>query len=199
MIKTWWRRPLTAQAGRVAGAAAVVILAAGTAQAAGGGGSGNPWLDLAWKAVNLAALVALIWFFGRKPIAAMFRSAAQQAREALAGERAEAQTAAQALAEQRQRIAGLEAELQRLAGEARAEARQEHDRLVADARAQAERIKTTVQMQVEQEFNKARKELQAELAGETVRLAEEMIRQRMDDEGRRRILTRAIDQLGARS
>lgn len=200
MIQSWWRRPPPALAGRVAAlATAAQLVVAGTAGAAEGGGSGNPWLDLAWKAVNLAALVAVIWYFGRKPIGHMFRSAAQLAHDALEERRAQAHGAEAQLADQRRRIEGLESELERMVGEARSEARSEHERLVTEARAQAERIKASVQIQVELEFNKARKELQAELANDTVRLAEDLIRQRMDDDGRQRVVARAIDQLGARS
>jgi len=200
MMQSWWRRPPPALAGRVAALAAAAQLGvAGTALAEEGGGSGNPWLDLAWKALNLAVLLGVIWYYGRKPIGAMFRGAAQRAREALAERRAQAHGADAQLADQRQRIEGLEAELERMAAEARAEAQSERERLVNEARAQAERIRTTVGMQVEQELAKARKELQAELANDTVRLAEEMIRGRMDDDSRRRVVARAIDQLGAGS
>lgn len=200
MMQSWWRRLPPAVFGRaVALATAAQLGVAGTALAEEGGGGGNPWMALAWKAVNLAVLLGLIWYFGRKPIGAMFRGAAKQAREALEERRAQASGAQAQLADQRRRIEGLEAELERMAAEARAEAQSEHERLVNEARAQAERIKTTVGMQVEQELAKARKELQAELANDTVRLAEEMIRQRMDDDSRKRVVSRAIDQLGAGS
>ena len=197
MIVTERRRAAVARAGRLLGAAGMVHLAAGAAWAAEGGGQGDPWLDLLWKAINFAVLVGVIWYFGRKPLANLLRGAAQAAQAALSQPRERARQAEAELAEQRRRIGNLQAELQRLQGEAREEARAEHERLLAEGRVQAGRIKATVRLQVEQEFAKARKELQAELARQTMRLAEEMIAGRLDDATRQRIVARAIDELGA--
>lgn len=184
------------RAGWLAGA--LVLLTAVPAWAAEGGGAhGDPWMELLWKAVNFLVLAGVLWYFGRKPLANMLRGAAQEARAELEARREAAHRAETDLTRQRDRITNLQAELERMAGAARGEAQAEHARLLAEARAQAERIRTTVHMQMEQEFSKARKALQAELAQQTVRLAEELIRQRMDDAGRQRIVTQAIDQLGA--
>ena len=194
-------RAAAARAGRVLGAAAAAQLAASAAWAAEaeGAGHGDPWLALLWKAVNFAVLVGLIWYFGRKPIAGMARRAARASQAALSERREHTRQAEAELAEQRHRIESLQAELERLQGEARDEARVEHDRLLAEARAQGERIKVTARQQVEQEFAKASKELQAELASQTIRLAEQMIAKGLDDAARQRIVTRAIDELGATS
>ncbi len=53
-----------------------VALFAGSVLAAEGG-SGNPWMDLLWKAVNAGALVTLLVVFARKPIGNLFRNAAR--------------------------------------------------------------------------------------------------------------------------
>ena len=198
MIRMRWSRLAAAIAGRVAGLAVMGQLVAGAALAAAGGeGGGHPWRDLGWKTVNFLILAWLLWRFARKPLAAMLRSAAGEAQKALVTRQESAQKAEAELAAQRERIANLEAELQRLLGEASEEARREHARFVAEARTQAQRLKTATGLQVEQEFSKARKELQIELARETVRLAEAMIRQRMDDAGRQRFVALAIAQLEA--
>jgi F-type H+-transporting ATPase subunit b len=181
-------------------AAGLVILlapwAAGVAWAAEGG-SDDPWRDLLWRAVNLGTLLVLLYLFARKPIAGLFGGAARAARAELDAQREDARRAEAELAEQRRRIEGLQAELERMAAEAREEARSEHERLLAEARRQAERIRGAVRLQVEHEFSKASKALQVELARETVRLAESLIQGRMDDAGRSRLTTQAIERLGA--
>lgn len=199
MIATQRRRPILALTGRVVGVAVAAQLVACVAWASEGAPAGNPWMTLLWKAINFAALVWLLWFFGRKPLRQLLGSAATQAQVEMDEQRQFAQHAEDDLAEQRRRIESLEAELQRMLAETREDTRQEQERLVAEARTQAERIKAGVQQQMEQEFAKARKELQAELANETVRLAESIVRQRMDDASRERLTTRAIEQLGSRS
>ncbi len=175
----------------------LVLLAAPPAWAAAGG-SGNPWLDLLWKAVNFGALVVLIWFFARKPVAAMLRNAAEGRRTELQSRRDQAAAAEREMAEQRRKIENLEAELQRMRDAAQGEAEQEKARLIEEARQHAERLKTNVRLQVEQEFAKARGELKRQLADDTVRLAEQQIKGRMDDESRRRTVNGAIEQLGSR-
>jgi F-type H+-transporting ATPase subunit b len=200
MIATQWRHPALAFVVRVAGAALVAQLAAGAAWAAeGGAAGGDPWRALLWKTVNFVVLVGLLWYFGRKPLHALLSGSARAVRTEFDEHNDWARQAEEDLAEQRRRIDDLQAELQRLLGEAREEARAEHERLVAEARSQAERIKASVQAQMEQEFNKARKELQAELAGQTVRLAEGLIARRLDEPARERLLSQAVEQLGARS
>jgi F-type H+-transporting ATPase subunit b len=199
MIATQRRRSTAAFLGRVAAAALAAQLVGAAAWASEGGAGGNPWLPLLWKAINFALLVGIIWYYGRKPVRAMLVGAARQARVTLDEHRDWARQAEEELAEQGRRIAGLQSELERLLEESRQEARQEHDRLLAEARSAAERIKGAVQMQVEHELNRSRKELQAALADQTVRLAEQLIIQRLDAPARNRIVTQAIEQLGASS
>ena len=163
------------------------------------GGAGNPWMDLLWKAVNFGALVLVLVVFVRKPIANLFRSAARGAKEVLAAGKDEAASAEAQLAEQNEKIAGLQAELERMAAAAREDAAQEGRRMIAEARAHAERIKAQIRLQVEQEMNKARKELKTELAGETVKLAEELLGKRLGEKGRAALVDHTIAQLGSGS
>jgi F-type H+-transporting ATPase subunit b len=200
MIATQWRRSALALMARMAGAALVAQLAAGVAWAAeGAAAGGDPWRALLWKTVNFAVLIGLLWYFGRKPLHALLYGSARASRAEFDEHNDWARQAEDDLAEQRRRIDELQAELQRLLGEARDEARSEHERLLGEARGQAERIKAAVQVQMEQEFNKARKELQAELAGQTVRLAEQLITRRLDEPARKRLMSQAVEQLGART
>lgn len=195
------RHPLV-PGGRAVAAAVLAQLApwalGATPALAAEGGSGNPWMDLLWKAVNFLVLAGIIYYFARKPVGNLMRGAAKESKDTLDEQRERAAGAEAEAAEQRRRIENLEADLQRMLNESREEARSEHERLVAEARNQSERIRHAVSTQVEQEFNKARKELQAELAQETVRLADTMIRERMDDRRREQAADRAIEQLGAR-
>ncbi len=177
-------------------ASLLLVLAAPAALAAEGGGT-NPWLELLWEAVNFFGLLAVLIYYFRKPLRGVLRAGAENARAGLDGARASAKEAEDELARQREQIANLQAELARLREEARAEADDERERLTAAARDQAERIQAQTRRQVEQEFGKARHALKEQLAAETLRLAEEMIQSRMDEETRRRLAEDSIEQLGA--
>ncbi len=184
---------------RGAGAALAALALPAPAVLAAEGGGGDPWLELLWKLVNFLVLAGIIYHFGRRPIADLFRGAAERAKGLLDSARQEARQTEDALAEQKRKIDGLQAELERWLAEAREDARQEQERLTGEARETAERIRVQTHHLVQQEFRKARADLQRELAGETVRLAEGMIRQRLDDAGQERLVDATIDQLGSRS
>lgn len=175
-----------------------VALFAGSVLAAEGG-SGNPWMDLIWKAVNAGALVILLVVFARKPIGNLFRNAARGARETLYASKDAVASAEAELAEQKEKIAGLRAELERMAASAREEAAEEGRRMIVEARAHAERIKAQIHLQLEQEMNKARKKLQTELAGETVKLAEGLLARRLDEKSQAALVDKTIAQLGSGS
>lgn len=172
-----------------------LMLPAGLAHAAGQGG-GNPWLDLLWKFINFFILVGLLFYFGKKPIANLFRNAAVKNREEMDESLQGAKTAQQELAGQQQKIENLELELKRLREEALEEARTESERIISEARAQGERIISQMRLQVEQEFNKARTGLKRDLAAETIRLAEENIRGQLDDGLRRKLADSTMEQMG---
>lgn len=161
-------------------------------------GNENPLIVLACKGGNFFILMAILVYFARKPIAALLRGGAESVRSELETAREAARAAEAKLAEQKSRIENLEADLTRLREEAREESRTESARLVEEARAQAERIKTQIQLQVEQEFNKARAELKRQLADQTVQLAEARIEAQMDAPRREALAMAAIQQMGDR-
>lgn len=182
-----------------AATAGALLLLAPRAALAAEGGSSDPWMDFLWKVVNFTVLMALLVFFARKPLARLFREAAQRTLEAMQQGRSDARDAEQQLAEQQRKIENLQAELVRLREEALNEAREESERVLAEARATAERIKEQMRFQVEQEFKKASSDLKRQLADEAVRLAGEQISKQLDDKARQKLAANAIDQLGDRS
>jgi F-type H+-transporting ATPase subunit b len=164
--------------------------------AAGGEGPATA-TDLILKGVNLAVLLGIIVYFARKPIARFFSGTAGQAKQTYDGTRQAAEETQAELEAQKRRIGDLENELGRMVQAAREDAESERRHLLAEAEAQAERIKAQARQQVEQEMNKARSLLRAQLGDETVRLAEEMIKSRIDDKRQKELLSDYLDEIGA--
>lgn len=188
-----------ATCGAVAGS--LLTLAAGMAlgaEEAAGHGEATPWLDLLWKTVNFVVLIAILVYFGRRPIGNWLGGAARQARTSLEETREAARQAEADLAEQKDKMANLQAELERMASEARANAQAERDRLIEQARADAERLREQARQQIEAEFRQARLQLKRELADEMTRHAESLIRERMTAQTQDKLVTDYIDALGAR-
>ncbi len=173
------------------------LLAAAPALASGD--SPPAAIDLVFQALNLAALLGLILYFARKPVARFFRGSARAVKDGYDGTRQAAGQATAELEEQKQRIAGMEAELERMVRAAREDAESERRQLLQEAEAQAERIKAQVRQQVEQEMNKARGELRAQLADEAVKLAEETIKSRVDDQRRKELVSDYISSIESAS
>lgn len=156
-------------------------------------------MDLVLQGINLAVLLAIIVYFGRKPIARFFRGTAAEVKRGYDDTRQSAEETLAELEAQKKRLEGLEAELGRMVQGAREDAAVEHEALLAEAANQAERIKAQSRQQVEQEMNKARSELRAQLADETVKLAEDTLKSRMDEKRQKELLADYVDQIGAGS
>lgn len=178
--------------------AALFLWAAGTALAAGGeAGHGHPWLDLLYKAINFLVLVAVIYWFARRPVAQGLAGLAKATREGFLASKRSAQEQEAQMAEQKRKLASLAEDLKRMVEEAKADVEREKQRAQADAHAQAAKIRAAAQMQIEQEVAKARMALREELAGQTLKLAEELIRQRMHPAEQQRLLADYLKQLEA--
>ena len=157
---------------------------------------GFPWFDIAVKILNFTILVGIILYYARKPVANFFIGAARQIKTTLDGAREAAALATAERKTQEEKIENLQAELERMVVGARADAAKELEQFAAEAQAQGERIKAQTRLQVEQEMRKARVALRTQLADETVRLAEELIRRQMDETKQRDLVGDYIEQLG---
>ncbi len=159
---------------------------------------GNPWMDLLWKAINLAVLVGLIVFFTRKPIGAAFRAMAKEAQGKWGGAHKAAQDTQAEIAAQKKQIDGLEGELKRMVADVQADGERESARLVSQARMEADRILANARLQVEQEVAKAKQELQIQLAEETLRLAEKLVREKVKPAERKKLMESYVRDMEAR-
>lgn len=153
---------------------------------------GNPWLDLLWKAVNFAALAVLLWYFLRKPVANSLRAAASRVKTTVDEARASAAAMDRRYQDQRRNLENLKTELESLRADARAETAAESERLKKDAQASADHMTGQIEKQVQQARNRALQSLRAELADEAVKLAENLIKQKLDDATQRRLLDEQI-------
>jgi len=176
-------------------AATTLVLTASPAWAAGG--SGDPWKDFLYKTINAVVFFGILYFVARKPIGQFLRNSATETRASYLETREASERVASELAEQRRKLEDLQSELNNMVEEARKDAEVERQQLEADAKAQAERIKSHVQQQTENEMLKARIALQTQLADDTAKLAEEMIRKQMDGKMQDKLVEEFTDQLEA--
>ncbi len=177
--------------------AGVALAAAAPARAADeGSGVG----ELVWTALNLALLLGVIVYFGRKPVRAFFADRRHRIQHELAeSERLRSEVERQ-LATWQRKLNGLDQERERLGRLTLEQAESERDRILADARAAAERIRRDARAVIDQELRRSRDELRAEAAELTVRLAGELLRRQASDADRERLLDefiQSVEQSGA--
>ena len=197
MMKTHRRAPQRICA--VLLGAAWVLLSASLALAAEEGAHLSPWAEILYKTVNTVVLFGLLGYFLRKPVVRFFRGAAAAQKEQLEDVRKQERVASQALQDQRIEIEELQAEVERMRQAARADAAAELNLMTQETNTLAEKLQAQVHLQVEQEMRKARMDLRNQLADDTVRLAEGLIRQRLGPTQQQALVREYTDKLGARS
>ncbi|HXK24873.1 MAG TPA: ATP synthase F0 subunit B [Myxococcota bacterium] len=168
-----------------------LALAASPALAAGGeehgGGEG-----LLWPLLNFALLVGVLFYLTRKPIQAFFAERRRNIQSEL-GQAAELQRQAEERhAKWQRRLVDIERELDEIRRLGRERAEAEREQILADARESAARIERTARSAIEQELRRARETLRDEASNLAVDLASGLLRERVTDADRDRLLDEFI-------
>ena len=133
-----------------------------------------PW-TIVFSICNLLILCALIKKFLFKPVMSVLE-ARQKEIDDIYGAADKDRSDAEALkAEYTRRMSGARAEADGIVRTAMDSARRKSDQIVNEANSQAARMKQKAQSEIEQEKRKAFAELQGELSGMAVDIAEKMV------------------------
>lgn len=164
--------------------------------AAGGGADhGNPWLDIVFKFVNFAGLIAILYFALRKTIP----QALKDRRDSIATEliaALEAKDAAEAkLAEYRAQVADLEKETERLKADFKAEGEVQKQAIIRDAEAAAENIRKNAAAAGDREIRRVTDELKDEAVRQALALAEEILKKSYGADDQKRALEQTIKKI----
>jgi len=172
MRARWW--------GLVAG----LIVVPAQALAEGGGGHEA---TLVWHAVNLALLLGVLVYFLRAPIRVFFATRRRDIEQNLERAQRVLREAEERLAQWKDRMARLDAEIQEIRRLALERAEVERRQILADAEAAAARIRRDGAAAVAQEERRAREALRREAADRAIELAGEILRQQVTDNDRARL------------
>jgi F-type H+-transporting ATPase subunit b len=154
--------------------------------------------ELVYKFINLSLLVAALVYLLRKPLADFFaqRSAAirkglEEGRKALEASQAQLKTVEEKLQHLEEEIAAFKASAER-------EMEAEHQRLKLAASEEAEKILQAARARTEVAVRAAKVELKGYAAEQAVQLAEEIIRRRLDEAGRKRLVSDFLAEVKSR-
>lgn len=187
---------------------AVLLLAASGGHGETGAGGGftefyNTYLNYpgfeAWKFINLALFIGLMVYVAKKPLGDAFKAKRDAIRAELIKAEQEKQSAMQRLTSAEAKLAGLDNEKSAVLQKARDEADAEKRRLAEQAESDVSKLRE----QTSGELARLQKQTFAQLrrfsAEESVRLAEEKLRARIDGQKDSQLVKNGIASIGGLS
>ena len=171
---------------------ALVLLTANVAYAAGDG-HGNDWGNLAWRLLNLAIVVAIVWKLAGKKIAGFFSGRSKGIAAELENLDARKEKARQDLLDVEQRIANLESERAIILGDFKARGEALKAEIIAKAEESARQITTQAKQTAQNEIDLAIAALREKLADKIIDAATEAIAKSLNAEDQKKLLQRSLD------
>jgi F0F1-type ATP synthase membrane subunit b/b' len=150
----------------------------------------------AWKFVNLFLFVLLLVYILRRPLSEAFRARREGIRRDLTRAQEERNVALAKLEEVEARLARLDEEVIRIRAQSAREATEERERIRQATEAEIQKLREQSRREIESAGKAARQELREFAAEQSVRLAEEIIRQDMRPEDDARLINLEIEELG---
>ena len=150
---------------------------------------------LVYPALNLAILLAVLFYFGRKPIRSFFVERRGQIRKELERAAKMKAEAEDRYAQWQRRLMDLDAELESIRAAARERAEIERDRILTEAEAAAERVRADAHAAVEQELRRAREQLRREAGDLAIELAAQRLREQITPADHDRLLDEFVTRI----
>jgi F-type H+-transporting ATPase subunit b len=154
--------------------------------------------ELVYKFINLAILVGALAYFLRKPAADFFTQRSRSIRQGLEEGRKALEASQAQLKTVEEKLRHLEEEIADFKASAAREMEAERQRLKLAAAEEAEKILQAARAQTGVAVRAAKLELKTRTAQQAVELAEEIIRRRLDEAGRKRLVAEFLEEVDSR-
>jgi F0F1-type ATP synthase membrane subunit b/b' len=168
--------------------------------AAAGGNFYSDYLNYpgfeAWKFINLFIFVGALVYLLRKPLSTAFKARRENIRRELIQAKAEKDAAMEKLAAVEARLAKLDTETAQIRENARLEAEAESRRIAEQTVADVEKIRDNARREIAATGSNARQQLRRFSAEESIRLAEEMLKNNLKSDDAVRLVDMSISNLG---
>lgn len=151
-----------------------------------------------YKWINFLLLAVGLTFILRKPLAQFFAGRSASIRKSLDEGRKALEASQAQLQAVEEKLRHLEEEIAAFKASAGRETEAERERLRQAAAEEAEKILASARAQMETAAQAAKLDLRIYASQQAVELAEEMIRQRLDDASRRRLISQFMAKLKAK-
>jgi F0F1-type ATP synthase membrane subunit b/b' len=178
----------------------LLFLLAGGGSSDGWWGKVEPYVNYpgfeAWKFLNLGIFIAILVYLLKKPLSAAFKAKREAIRAELIKAEEEKQAALVKLTAIEAKLARLEAEKQEIIEKAKEEARQEKNRITKETQAEAKRLQAQVAGEIDRKTQQIKAQLRRFSAEESIRLAEEKLKARINAEKDAELVKAAVKAIG---
>lgn len=145
--------------------------------------------------LDFIAFVAIIVYFARKPLAAFLDKRFADVSKEIAAAHELRDAAQQKYDAYKLRMDNLAIEMDKILADARAGTTLEVQRILAEAQAQVERVTAEEKIRLDQESKRIRDQLQKDAAALALKLAEQMVRERLDASAQVKLVDRALHEI----
>jgi F-type H+-transporting ATPase subunit b len=154
------------------------------------------WLDLAFKIVNTAILVFLLYKVLKKPLVSFFKSRHDTIQTALVEARRTKAEGERLRRKYEERLQSLDQEMEEIRRTIVQEGEREKEKILKEAESTVAKIREQARMIAEQELKMTRLVLKQEMADQTVQLAEELLKEHLQPADQDRLVDDYIQRLG---
>lgn len=157
-----------------------VLFSLTAAHASGSGEAASPeglnWINFFWRSVNFLALAGVCYWLLAKKMREFFTGRRDGIRTAMAEAATARETAQKQFEEYSAKLDKATGEIDQIGEMIKSQGLAEKARIVEDARKVADKMKEDAQTRMEQEFNKAVRQLRVEAVRLSTEMAEELLR-----------------------
>ncbi len=150
---------------------------------------------LFWKTVNTIILIAILYYFLKKPIAKFFSEGMNAIISRFESAKKEKEEALQLLKEAERKSEEAKREAQKILLMAEELSEREKNQIIEEAKATADRIVKTSNEEIEREVQRAKSELKKYAALKAIELAQERIKEKIGPEVNRKIIESNLSQI----
>ena len=170
--------------------------------AAGGGGHGEAhftWKDWLWPVVNFTILVLVLYFAGRKPVAAYFKGRTEVIEKSLKEATEARELAQKTLEEVRARLNNTDQEIEQILEAARKSGEKEKEAIIAEGDRLKDKIIEQAKANIDFELQKAKETIKSDAALMALELAEKEIKEKLGQKEQESIIDDYIKRLEAKN
>lgn len=171
-------------------------LLAAEAHSAGEGGFGLNLNILDTNIINLAILIGVLFYYGRKIVSKTLSERRSRIEEAIRTAESRSKEAASALADQQQKLAQAQAEAERIRKASEESAKTVKASIAEQTTADIERIQETAVQELNSEQDRAIAQLRKRVAELALERVESQLTETVDSSAQTQLIDRAIAQLG---